>query len=389
LDRPLPSPTSAMWVRRGAQRSTRAAAGLLARQSGSGGSGAVGLDLADQRAGPHLPARARHRRGIRRCDPNRGHLRRRHPSGQFDLIRGRISILGTRLDLTEGLRHAAGRFRPVPAPRAESRAGGYRIIISVEGPPPPPTSRSVPTRSCRRTRSSPSFSSGAPSRPCRRSSCCNWPMPRARWPAAAQWRAPVQPARGSRPRRSGPADRRRGQRRRPRRALPVGQCLHRRDRRRGGRKRALAQHRPDAGHHRARQFFLGWQQRHRRVFRTRLLGHRGTCLLTRPRPRDISRIHDTCPGGGIGRRAGFRCQWPQGRGGSSPLLGTSFLLAYRPSGYLRPGCEDPAPASRPDDWPNRAQGKGTASLTNHLYQRDLPDDLDLGPSSPSIARRWA
>ena len=28
-------------------------------------------------------------------------------------------------------------------------------------------------------------------------------------------------------------------------------------------------------------------------------------------------------GGGIGRRAGFRCQWGQPRGGSSPLLGTT------------------------------------------------------------------
>ena len=31
---------------------------------------------------------------------------------------------------------------------------------------------------------------------------------------------------------------------------------------------------------------------------------------------------ESCPGGGIGRRAGFRCQWPQGRGSSSLLLGT-------------------------------------------------------------------
>jgi hypothetical protein len=31
-----------------------------------------------------------------------------------------------------------------------------------------------------------------------------------------------------------------------------------------------------------------------------------------------------CPDGGIGRRAGFRCQWPLGRGGSSPLLGTIY-----------------------------------------------------------------
>src|SRR5690606_1103707 len=32
----------------------------------------------------------------------------------------------------------------------------------------------------------------------------------------------------------------------------------------------------------------------------------------------------TCRGGGIGRRAGFRCQWGKLRGGSSPLLGTIF-----------------------------------------------------------------
>src|SRR6201996_5233057 len=30
-----------------------------------------------------------------------------------------------------------------------------------------------------------------------------------------------------------------------------------------------------------------------------------------------------CPGGGIGRRAGFRCQWLNGREGSSPFLGTT------------------------------------------------------------------
>src|SRR3982750_3127194 len=29
-----------------------------------------------------------------------------------------------------------------------------------------------------------------------------------------------------------------------------------------------------------------------------------------------------CPGGGIGRRTSFRCWRSQGRGGSSPLLGT-------------------------------------------------------------------
>ena len=34
----------------------------------------------------------------------------------------------------------------------------------------------------------------------------------------------------------------------------------------------------------------------------------------------------TCRGGGIGRRAGFRCQWPLGRGSSSLLLGTITLI---------------------------------------------------------------
>ena len=36
-----------------------------------------------------------------------------------------------------------------------------------------------------------------------------------------------------------------------------------------------------------------------------------------------------CPGGGIGRRAGFRYLWPQGRGSSSLLLGTNPVLGYR------------------------------------------------------------
>ena len=33
-----------------------------------------------------------------------------------------------------------------------------------------------------------------------------------------------------------------------------------------------------------------------------------------------------CPDGGIGRRTSFRCWRSQGRGGSSPLLGTIFCL---------------------------------------------------------------
>ena len=34
----------------------------------------------------------------------------------------------------------------------------------------------------------------------------------------------------------------------------------------------------------------------------------------------------TCPDGGIGRRASFRCWCPYGRGGSSPLLAPDFHL---------------------------------------------------------------
>jgi translocation and assembly module TamB len=145
---------------------------------------------ADQRTGAHLPARARHRRGIRRCDPHRGQFRRRHPLGSV------------RPDPRSHLdpRHTARPDRRAPrrcraistrscacAPKA-ARAATVSSSPS-KGRPPPPTSRSVPNRSCRRTRSSPSFSSGAPFRPCRRCSCCNWPMPRARWPAAARMAA--------------------------------------------------------------------------------------------------------------------------------------------------------------------------------------------------------
>lgn len=39
-----------------------------------------------------------------------------------------------------------------------------------------------------------------------------------------------------------------------------------------------------------------------------------------------------CPFGEIGRRAGFRCQCPQGRGGSSPLTGTTETASRRGRG---------------------------------------------------------
>jgi translocation and assembly module TamB len=116
-----------------AERRTRAAAGLLATRT-SGESGSVGLDL--QISAPRrifLRGRgidAEFGGAIRIAGSSLAVI----PSGQFDLIRGRISILGTRLDLTEGSATLQGDFDPFLRLRAESRAGGYRIIIAVDGP---------------------------------------------------------------------------------------------------------------------------------------------------------------------------------------------------------------------------------------------------------------
>ena len=42
---------------------------------------------------------------------------------------------------------------------------------------------------------------------------------------------------------------------------------------------------------------------------------------------NFRKLRQSSPGGGIGRRAGFRCLWPQGRGSSSLLLGT--ILTFK------------------------------------------------------------
>jgi translocation and assembly module TamB len=56
------------------------------------------------------------------------------PTGRFDLLRGRLSILGTRLDLTEGSATLQGNFDPFVRLLATSRAGAYTISINVIGP---------------------------------------------------------------------------------------------------------------------------------------------------------------------------------------------------------------------------------------------------------------
>lgn len=55
------------------------------------------------------------------------------PQGQFELVRGRLSILGKRLDLTEGLVRLRGAFDPYLRFIAETEAQGSAIRIGLEG----------------------------------------------------------------------------------------------------------------------------------------------------------------------------------------------------------------------------------------------------------------
>src|SRR5277367_1223875 len=65
-----------------------------------------------------------------------------------------------------------------------------------------------------------------------------------------------------------------------------------------------------------------------------------------------------CPGGGIGRRAGFRCRWAKALGSSSLLLGT----------ILRPRR------------PRRRHSASETPLSTHLHRGDLPTGIDWGAS---------
>jgi translocation and assembly module TamB len=118
-----------------AERRTRLAAGLGPRESaGSGGSQRIGLDLTIA-----APGRVFIRgRGL---DAEMGGTLRIGgttanviPAGRFDLIRGRLSILGTRLDLTDGSATLQGNFDPFIRLLATSRSGGYTIGINLIGP---------------------------------------------------------------------------------------------------------------------------------------------------------------------------------------------------------------------------------------------------------------
>ncbi len=117
------------------ERLTRRFAGLLGSSAGGGGGGSATTAL-----------------DITITAPNRIFLRGRGidaefggsirifgttanviPTGQFELARGRLSILGTRLDFVEGQATLQGSFDPYLRLAAVSRASGYQITIRVDG----------------------------------------------------------------------------------------------------------------------------------------------------------------------------------------------------------------------------------------------------------------
>jgi len=116
-----------------AQRQTRVDAGLIARGNG-GDSRPIGLDLTIDAPG-QIFIRGRgldaELGGSLRLGGTSANVL---PAGRFDLLRGRLSILGTRLDLTEGSATLQGSLDPFLRLLATSRAGAYTIGISIVGP---------------------------------------------------------------------------------------------------------------------------------------------------------------------------------------------------------------------------------------------------------------
>lgn len=117
----------------GPERRTRIAAGLGPIDDGAGGSQRIALDLT-------MTAPGRIFLRGRGLDAELGGTLRIGgttadviPSGRFDLIRGRLSILGTRLDLTDGSASLQGNFDPFIRLLASSRSGGYTIGVNVIG----------------------------------------------------------------------------------------------------------------------------------------------------------------------------------------------------------------------------------------------------------------
>ena len=116
-----------------AQRRTRIAAGLGPAEAGGGGSQRIGLDLTITAPG-RIFLRGRgldaELGGTLRIGGTTANI---IPSGRFDLVRGRLAILGTRLDLTDGSASLQGNFDPFIRLLATSRSGGYTIGVNMIG----------------------------------------------------------------------------------------------------------------------------------------------------------------------------------------------------------------------------------------------------------------
>lgn len=127
------------------ERRTRIAAGLGPSTQRGGGSQNIALDLAITTPG-RIFLRGRgldaELGGSLRIGGTTAQI---IPSGRFDLIRGRLSILGTRLDLTEGAVTLTGNFDPTIDLSATSRSGAYLIGIIISGPVSAPAIRLTAT----------------------------------------------------------------------------------------------------------------------------------------------------------------------------------------------------------------------------------------------------
>jgi translocation and assembly module TamB len=120
-----------------AERQTRVAAGLVDTSSGGGGGGGasnIGLDITVTAPGRVFVRGRGLDAELGGTLELLGTTANVLPAGRFDLIRGRLSILGTRLDLTDGSVTLQGGFDPFIRLLATSRAGGYTIGINVIGP---------------------------------------------------------------------------------------------------------------------------------------------------------------------------------------------------------------------------------------------------------------
>ena len=117
-----------------AERRTRIAAGLGPARTDGAGSQRIGLDLSITAPG-RIFIRGRgldaELGGTLRIGGTTANL---IPAGRFDLIRGRLSILGTRLDLTDGSATLQGNFDPFIRLIASARSGGYTIGVNMIGP---------------------------------------------------------------------------------------------------------------------------------------------------------------------------------------------------------------------------------------------------------------